>query len=913
MSYDVIVVGGGLCGVSCAVRCAWEGKKVLLVERRPALGWESTWAGQNNFSRDNSKVLRRIIELLENVGGLRDNLVDPPILEMVLDRIIDEANVDLLLYSYPVRVISDGKYALGVVLGNKNGEQIKTGRIIVDATEEALLWRQFDDEAHPNDLIPSRYNIFFNNVEMELPLEINGKIRVKPSTWKKEAIVEFDIDRFDLLEARRKLKGVIKQVRTEVPELKDALVTHTANDIFPTRPIVTISKNQRLANLFGAGIWIEDVENSPSGRLKVGEKVAEEVLVTKGIERIPEGVSAGSVLGQAEECDLIVVGGGTGGAVAAIKAGRLGVKTKLIEASPVLGGIGTGGAIHSYYYGVNGGIQDEINNLVNEISPLFTGKWKAVGFHPEAKKVVLQQLLEDANVQILLNTVVSGTLCEDITPPGQIALLGDSQVRRRLKGVISVSPNGISVHSAKVFIDSTGDGDIAVMAGAPYQIGRERDNLMHAYSQPCGNLTAEGNLSFMNFDAGYVDPTDIEDLTRGRRWGIRLFWKEKFSEESRILYIAPIIGLRQSRQIIGDYQLTLSDEILGRTFDDAVSFTWAHYDNHGLDYENDSDEAVLWVWGLGNWSKQIGCEVPYRCLLPKNVEGLLLACRAISLTYDAHMEFRMQKDIQRLGEVAAVAAVLAIKSNTFPRDIDVKELQRILKEQGLLNEEHRPRPAIDVNKPLELPQGSDEKIEGFEDKVWISLYRGKEGALALRSLLTSNDPVVRFKASTALAWYGIEDGVKELINIINKRVEEKVKGNKTVPLWQSAIPFLGIAGDRSAISAILSVLKSKDASLDVLISSVRALERIGDSSVIPDLWELLKRKDIQTDRVLQVSTGMINPAVEDARWQLDLAVAEALLKLGESTDKVKEIIDPYLRDQRSYVRRYANKLSEQSR
>ena len=64
-------------------------------------------------------------------------------------------------------------------------------------------------------------------------------------------------------------------------------------------------------------------------------------------------------------------------------------------------------------------------------------------------------------------------------------------------------------------------------------------------------------------------------------------------------------------------------------------------DNHGLDYENDSDEAMLWVWAMGNWNKVFGCEVPYRCMIPKYVDGLLLACRAISMTYVAHMEFRM--------------------------------------------------------------------------------------------------------------------------------------------------------------------------------------------------------------------------------------------------------------------------------
>lgn len=917
--YDVAIIGGGLCGVACAIKLASNGKKVIIIERRPALGWESTYACQHNFNGTSNTIAQTIIKKLNSVGGFRNNITDSPILEIVLDRLVKDMGINLLLYSYPVRMIYEGNTAYGVVIGNKSGEHIIHAKIIVDATEEAILWRQTLQTSLYN-LPSARQSVFFNHIEgnLDLPLGLGDGITLYPSLWKDEVRAEFLVESYDPLSARRKIPQIIGQIREEVPQLKEALVSHTGNEPFPEKPIINNGniEHPNIRNFFGADIWSEDIDNTPIGRLNLGEK-AGDIISKCDIKEISiSDIMTGSYFDQSAGAvsDVIVVGGGTGGAIAAIAAGREGVKTELIEASPILGGIGTGGAIHSYYYGVDGGIQDEISEKVNEMSPLFLGKWKVNGFHPEVKKIILQQLLESAGVDIKLNTVVSGVLFKDSNKKSEtsevksIAIMDNKKRVRELSGIIAVGPMGLSIHNAKVFIDSTGDGDIAVMAGAPFQIGRERDNLMHAFSQPCGNLDRNGNLSFMNFDAGYVDPTDVEDLTRGRRHGINLFWQDKFTDETRLLYIAPIIGIRQSRQIIGDYQLTFDDEISGRRFDDVISYTVAHYDNHGWDYENDSDSAVLWVWVLGNWNKKIGCEVPYRCLLPQNVEGLLLACRAISITYDAHMEFRMQKDIQRIGEVAGIAAAISAKKGIYPRKIDIRELQMILKERGLLDEKYRPQPAISADKPLELPTTSELTPENVNEIVWVSTYKGPESTIALKGMLGSSDPAIRFKISTALALHGSNEGLAELIKCVENRVQEKDKANKTVPMWQSAIPFLGMAGDRSAIPVLLNVLEDKESPLDAIISAIRALERIGDNSVIPELYKLLKREDLPFSRVLQVSSGRANPAIENAKWQIDLAIAETLSKLGAPADDIRKIIDPYATDERAYVRRYAEKL-----
>ena len=916
--YDIAVIGGGLCGFASAVKAAQNGKKVLLVERRPALGWESTWACQLDFDGASSSIARRIGDELSKAGGLRQNRVDAPILEMVLDRLAERAGISVLLYSYPVRLIFEDDAAFGVVIGNKSGEQIIRARAIVDATEEALLWRQTGVQAKKS-IPPARQAVFFNHAEggMDLPLDLGHGTTVRPSVWAGEVCVEFEIEKSDPLMAMRKTPDVIRLVRAEIPQLRDALVTHAGNEPFPAAPMVHLEgkgiEHPRLRNFFGAGIWASEVENTPAGRLALGEQVGEIASGCEGVKDFPPEMMTGSLIRQPEVMsDVLVVGGGTGGAIAAIAAGREGAKTTLIEASLSLGGIGTGGAIHSYYFGVNGGIQDEVDERVKALTPLFVGKWGVGGFHPGVKKVVLQQLVEEADVDILLDTVVTGVLCKggkvQHRVEGQtgaaIALSEKEEKRNELLSVIAVGSEGIASYGAKVFIDSTGDGDVAVMAGAPFVIGREKDSLPHAFSQSSGRLSKDGNLAHNNFDAGYVDPSDVEDLTRGRRLGVNQYWREKFTDDNRLLYIAPIIGLRQSIQIIGEYQLTLTDEIAGRRFEDAISFAEAHYDNHHHDYENESDEAALWVWALGNWRERIGCEVPYRCLLPRNVDGLLLACRALSITYDAHMEFRMQNDMQRIGEAAGVAAAMAAKMGVSPREIDIKELQSVLKKSGILDEKYRPKPAIAERRALELP--APEALDSQETKelVWISTHRDPESALALKGMLNSDDPHTRFRASAALAWHGLDAGVPELLKCVEERREEETGERRAVPFWQAAITFLGMAKDKKAVPALVGVLKDEAAGLDALIGAVRSLGRLGDESAIPDLRNLLKRENLPTERIMNSGWG----TVENAKWQMELAVAEALSKLGAPAEEVRQIIEPYLNDARAYVRRYASKL-----
>ncbi len=917
--FDVVVIGGGLAGVGCALEVAACGKQVLLVERRSALGWESTRAGQLDFGGRRSTVAQRVIDEIDRVGGLKGDTVDGPILEIALDRMVERAGISLLLYSFPVRLVSDGGAASGVVVGSRSGETVVRGRAIVDATEEAILWRQTGIHAMASEGVSGKCSFFMNHVEgdLELPLDIGNGVQIWPSVWDGEVRVEYDVADATPLAARSALPDSIRRAR-DVPQLADALVSHVLGEAFPLDPFIRFERpgiiNPSLCNLYGCGIWATDAENNPAGRLALGERIALAIdeRGTSGAKL--DMMRTGSVSSRPGiVSDILVIGGGTAGAIAAIVAGRSGLRTTLIETQLALGGVGTTGSIHSYYYGLGGGVQEEVETRMAHLSPLFCGKWEVQGFHPEVKKQVLYEMAREAEVDIRLDTVVVGVRLEGgktrtAPEPSAQVVPKEREMRNELMGVLAVSPTGISEHEAKVFIDCTGDGDVAAMAGAPFIVGRERDNVCHTYSQVASRLDgATGALHSLNFDAGYVDPMDVVDSTRARRYGIQLYWQEPFTEETRILNIAPLLGVRQGRQIVGEYQLTLADEILGSRFDDAVSFTEAHYDNHADDYENESDQATLWVWALANWKKTIGCEVPYRCLLPKCVDGLLIASRALSVTYDAHASLRMQKDIQRIGEVAALAAVQAINEGVGPRDINIEKLKSMLRASGILDERYRPKPALPERQVAQIHDVTSIDSDRAKEIVWLAVHGGGAHVASLRRALTSPEPDVHFKASAALATLGFDEGVSMLIQRVENRTMEVPDGHHTAPLWQAAIPFLGVAANPKAVPTLIGVLRDPEAPLDALIAAVRSLGRIGEASAIEQLRDLLLRPDLPHRREFRTVMG-VRGAIEDARWQLELATAEALGRLGAPASEVKDIVQPYLEEDRAYVRRYARRV-----
>lgn len=942
--YDVAVFGGGLSGFAAAREFARRGRRVALIERRPVLGWEITWAFRSEGALSHSDTTAWFPDALAAATGMGEPLFDPPITEMVLDREAASAGIAVLLHAQPVAVAMGDEGIGAAVIGTKSGEIPVWARCFVDATENAILWRLAGSRVVEGAAVPGVLTIVLNRVAesaVNRTLELGDlgacrNVRVRPTLWPGEAAVDLTLDTCNITAARLALPAVLEAIRENVPGLRDALVTSVGNELYPLSAMQLESRKPPgglrfpARNLFGAGIWAPHAELPHSGtvtlgdRLALGANVAETILMAHN--RLFHGPAAAAPRPQSQvappshEADVVVCGGGTAGALAAIAAARHGAKTILIEQSTCLGGIGTGGGIHSYYHGVAGGLQDELDRRVAELAPLFG---PAAGFHPEAKKVALEQLAAEAGVQIVYDTTITGAQCDSVPSSLPASKRDTVELVRRVRAVVAAGPDGNALYRAKAFVDATGDGDLAAMAGARFTFGRTTDSLPHAYSLAAGRLSDDGKLLITNFDAGYCDPTDAVDMTRARRHALGHYWRERFDARNRLLYIAPILGLRNSRQIVGDYRITLADEIAGRQFPDVVAYAYSHYDNHGFDYENESDEAMLWVWLLGNWQRRIGCEIPYRALLPAGIEGLLVACRALSMTHDAHNQLRMQRDLQRVGEAAGIAAALAAQRGITPRALPVPDLQAELLKTGALGPRELPRlPEPSATEaalheaswmPPQVPAlPAAERIaqlgtEKTSEACWDLIRRGGEALPLLLEAAQAQAPATRFWASVALAMLRRPEAAPELRAALAERRGDVPEGRKAAPLWKSAAVLLGRIADRQAVPELCKVLDDPQADLDARIAAVRALARIGDPAAVPALNALADRKDVPADRVLQVSSPGGRPVVEDARWQLDLAIGEALAILGAPRP---DLAARHAADERAYVRRYARQVAE---
>jgi hypothetical protein len=435
--------------------------------------------------------------------------------------------------------------------------------------------------------------------------------------------------------------------------------------------------------------------------------------------------------------DVVVAGGGTAGAVAAIAAARNGVKTLVVEQFGFLGGSGSAALVipmmpnHVEGKPLVRGISQEIQSRLLELGCAATDKNGNEGwFNPEALKFVLEEMVLEAGGKILYFTLV-----EDVIMEGE-----------ELRGIVVANKSGRQAVFSKIVIDSTGDGDVAALAGVPFESGRKEDGV----SQPMslrfmvGNVDLSKLADFLleNDNRSYVDPPliefamvlgggwpleklfregveegllndsdivyfqafsvpgmpgvvafncpriignykgfDADHLTeaviQGRRRISRLFsfLRKKIPgfEESYLAMTAPMVGVRESRRIVGEYVLSAQDYFNARKFEDAVSRNRYPIDIH-LPTSRLPGEGKL---GPGEYH-----EIPYRSLIPVKVENLIVACRALSASFEAHGAVRIQPNMRAIGQAAGVAAALCVKKGVRPRQLDGKELRETLVQQG---------------------------------------------------------------------------------------------------------------------------------------------------------------------------------------------------------------------------------------
>jgi len=396
----------------------------------------------------------------------------------------------------------------------------------------------------------------------------------------------------------------------------------------------------------------------------------------------------------AREVDVIVVGGGPAGLTAAIAAARNGAKTTLVEQFGYLGGTATASLMAC----INGfrnqvepdttqtvrGIAEEIILKLKEVDGLGRSPYEqkeyptepgqltySYAIDTEKFKYVTLKMCVDAGVDLMFHTYFCDSIVEQDV----------------LRGVAVENKSGRQALMARVVVDGSGDADVAARAGAPFwQTRREEaprltDSIM--YRVQFGGRRPEGVFA-CDFGSNAVvwgpwveaiDGTDADQLSKGEveaRLAIYEDFASKQAEhpelaEARVVETPPLLGIRQTRFVEGEYKLTAEDAISGRRFEDVVAI---------------SSAPIIHYYGYRRYLEHEGYDIPYRCLVPKKVENLLVAGRCISSEQQAYESHRSMAPIMAIGEAAGTAAALCWETAVAPRDLDVKLLQERLVVQG---------------------------------------------------------------------------------------------------------------------------------------------------------------------------------------------------------------------------------------
>ncbi len=432
-------------------------------------------------------------------------------------------------------------------------------------------------------------------------------------------------------------------------------------------------------------------------------------------------------IGLDDSWEVIVLGGGPAGCTAAAAAAREGAKTLLVEATGALGGMGTSGLVPAWCPFsdkekiIYRGLAEKVFAACKQGMPHVDSQrldWVAID--PELLKRIYDELVTEAGAEVLFHTMLAAV---------------ESDEAGKVTAVILCNKSGLSAYRAGIYVDCTGDADLAVWAGAECETGDETGAMQpathcfilanvndYAYrhgvqfqrsrpgspaaaiaadakyplirdSHSCNSMIGPGCVGFNAghlWDVDNTDPASVSGaLMAGRKKAAQ--FRDALAEYmpaafggAFLVATAALMGIRETRRVVGDYVLTLEDYLARRSFPDEIC-----RNSYYLDVHMSPDEAGQYAEGAFDMEKRDlryatgeSHGIPYRCLIPKKLDNVLVAGRSISTDRRVQGSTRVMPVCLAMGEAAGTAAAMAAAAGADVRAVDTDRLRARLRERG---------------------------------------------------------------------------------------------------------------------------------------------------------------------------------------------------------------------------------------
>lgn len=885
-----------------------------------------------------SRVLLGEIEILSPSDGKAPPKPWPRPMHVkkVLDEALLDAGVSFLYGSYPTDVLRDEQgQPCGIVMANRAGRQAVIAKVVIDATDQATVARLAGAQVRPYPagnhsfrrvviggeprtgegltarvIAPAYRGAFPNQVgtssgdfsvieyTLQLPMTDGSYAALARAdqtarglTYHPEQQFTSDVlfqvppdAMYGQVTATGEWRGVqalpLGVFRPNGVDRVFVLSGHAdisrgqAEKLL--RPLALIELGQRL----GKAAAQEALELAASRGVRVPGAMATADVAPGDVGEILAGVrptQKSSTISQEArrlpvlgKYDVVVIGGGTGGAPAGIGAARQGAKTLVVEYLSGLGGVGTTGAISRYCSGNRVGFTKEVAGGADWVI--------------EQRMEWYRNELEKAGADVWFGAIGCGALVHG----------------KRVAGAVVVAPQGRGVVLADVVIDATGNADIAAAAGARCVYTGANEFAMQGTGLPPRQLGA----TYTNTDYTFTDETDMVDV-----WQLLVTAKDRYATA---FDLGQLVDTRERQQIVGDITVTFLDIAMQRTFPDTIVQASAGYDTHGYIVE----PFLLLKHPM---KRSLKSDMPYRSLLPRGLDGILVAGIGLSYHRDAQPVVRMQPDIQNQGYAAGVAAAMASKAGIGPREVDVRVLQKHLVDVGNLT----PRVLTDKDSlplPPERIAAAVQAILTDYASVAILMSHPEQALPLVREAHASADGEAKLAYAKVLGMMGDATGMETLVAELSAATRwdeipdwrigpdfpRSVQVGWSMSNLDNTLMALGRTRRPEAVPVILEKLQqlTPRSHFSHYRSVCLALELIGDPRAAQPLAGLLALPDVAGHAYtsLEGKKTAGDPRISSIR---EVAIARALYRCGDYQNLGKKTLQQYTSDLRGHFARHA--------